>query len=607
MMKLKQRLSEIFCIFSRRTLYTKWVVLLICIAATITLMQAGIFFLLDYMPSVQIALAKVNEQKYYWENQLVHIDLKDSQQSQRLFQSMQSHFLDTQDPAVLWMLRQKNYDIAEAVRFIESEQANFSQLATLNLRAAVQLRGADRLASAYENLEQALHKDIEIKRAVLTLLESVSLVFVLSCILLLVLSTRKVLVERLDRLLAFIYAKNSENSELDVDDEFALLEHRVSELSAKMESFETEVAWAHRTSEHIRVLTRAQSFLLRFIETVSEDVLSEKTLLKMLYSLERTMGFTNTALIYTDDAAVISTEQVIYSHHEPNPISDKVFDELIMSGTASFMSLNAESEEVECLGLSFTGSRNEVGVLVVEMQKGRFLEDAEIKVLEITAKLLSMVTKFQSHDEEGRRLAILEERAAIARELHDSLAQSLSFMKIQMARLQSNVIDDKQREVTTELREGLDNAYRELRELLTTFRVHMDLRGLGYAIQATIDEFSQRSSLAITLDNRLVNCRLTVNEEFHILHVVREALSNIVRHSGAKHVSILMLVNNKGELELTIDDDGVGMSKLSSTYDHHGQAIMKERAKTLGGDIDVMARRYGGTRVRLKFVPKLTE
>ena len=148
MMKLKQRLSEIFCIFSRRTLYTKWVVLLICIAATISLMQAGIFFLLDYMPSVQIALAKVNEQKYYWENQLVHIDLKDSQQSQRLFHNMQSHFLDTQDPAVLWMLRQKNDDIAEAVRLIESEQANFSQLATLNLRAAVQLRGADRLASA---------------------------------------------------------------------------------------------------------------------------------------------------------------------------------------------------------------------------------------------------------------------------------------------------------------------------------------------------------------------------------------------------------------------------------------------------------------------------
>lgn len=192
MLTLKQRFSEIFRIFSRRTLYAKWVVLLICIAATISLMQAGIFFLLDYMPSVQIALAKVNEQKYYWENQLVHIDVKDSERSQKLFSDMQSHFLNTQDPAVIWMLRQKNDDIAEAVKIIESEQANFAQLASLNLRAAVQLRGADRLASAYKNLEQALHKDIEIKRAVLTLLESISLVFVLSCILLLVLSTPEI-------------------------------------------------------------------------------------------------------------------------------------------------------------------------------------------------------------------------------------------------------------------------------------------------------------------------------------------------------------------------------------------------------------------------------
>jgi two-component system nitrate/nitrite sensor histidine kinase NarX len=98
-----------------------------------------------------------------------------------------------------------------------------------------------------------------------------------------------------------------------------------------------------------------------------------------------------------------------------------------------------------------------------------------------------------------------------------------------------------------------------------------------------------------------------VNEEFHILHVVREALSNIVRHSGAKHVSILMQLKSSGEVELTIDDDGVGFTPASSTYDHHGQAIMKERAQTLGGEVEVMARRYGGTRVCLSFMPKLAQ
>lgn len=155
-----------------------------------------------------------------------------------------------------------------------------------------------------------------------------------------------------------------------------------------------------------------------------------------------------------------------------------------------------------------------------------------------------------------------------------------------------------------ELREGLDNAYRELRELLSTFRAHMDLRGLGYAIQATIDEFSQRSSLQIKLDNRLVNCRLTVNEEFHVLHVLREALSNIVRHAGAEMVNILLTRRSSGEIELTIDDDGVGFQPGSQTYDHHGQAIMKERAQNLGGKLEVMSRRWGGTRVQLLFKPK---
>ena len=203
---------------------------------------------------------------------------------------------------------------------------------------------------------------------------------------------------------------------------------------------------------------------------------------------------------------------------------------------------------------------------------------------------------------------MLEERAAIARELHDSLAQSLSFMKIQVSRLQSVSADkDKQALVISELREGLDNAYRELRELLTTFRVHMDLRGLGYAIQSAIDEFSQRSDIDITLDNRLINCRFTVNEEFHMLHVVREALSNIVRHAGAKRVSILMLKQRNGEVKLTIDDDGVGLTPASPTYDHHGQAIMKERAFNLGGEVEVMNRRHGGTRVSLVFTPKLTQ
>jgi two-component system nitrate/nitrite sensor histidine kinase NarX len=75
-------------------------------------------------------------------------------------------------------------------------------------------------------------------------------------------------------------------------------------------------------------------------------------------------------------------------------------------------------------------------------------------------------------------LALLEERAVIARELHDSLAQSLSYLKIQVGRLQllpgGAEAAAQARDIVTELREGLNGAYRQLRELIATFRLKME-------------------------------------------------------------------------------------------------------------------------------------
>ncbi|WP_417550328.1 histidine kinase [Methylophaga sp.] len=572
---------------------------------TILLIQAGTLFLLDYMLSSQRAIEKVNEHKIYWDKHLFYLNRLRPADAQKTLVEMKKNYLNIEHESVAWMLNQENDALKVALDEVKQAQKNFDGVAQLNIRMATQLRLAESVLNSYKKLAEALHRDSEIKISVIALLNVISLLFLYSCIIAIMLGAKSFLVERMDRLQTFLILKFPAQKQEPNADEFTRLEQRIFEMTAKIEGYVSQVAWAERTNEKLLILLRSHEFILKFIEINSHEILSEKTLLKVLYSLERAMNFDNVAIIYTDDAAVITSEQIIFSHHSPPKLGNERFDELHRNGMSSYMEKNQEGEEIRCVGVTFSGPASALGILLIETGKDRFLENTEIQVLEITAKLLTMATKFHSHDEEGRRLAVLEERAAIARELHDSLAQSLSFMKIQLARLQS-AGDDKAKSsaMLGELRNGLDSAYRELRELLTTFRVHMDLRGLGYAIQTTIDEFSQRSSININLDYRLVNCRLSVNEEFHMLHVIREALSNIVRHSQAKNVAIFLELRKNGNVVLTIEDDGIGFTENTNTYDHHGQIIMKERANSLGGNLEVMAKRHGGTRVRLVFTPK---
>ena len=209
--------------------------------------------------------------------------------------------------------------------------------------------------------------------------------------------------------------------------------------------------------------------------------------------------------------------------------------------------------------------------------------------------------------QDGRRLALIEERAALARELHDSLAQSLAFMKIQVSLLQTQAsrADSQQalRDTAAELRVGLNSAYRKLRELITTFRAQSHLHGLAASLEEALDEYGARSNVTMTLDYRLGELQLAVNEEFHIVQIVREALSNIVRHSGAVHATVALRARADSLVEVVIEDDGVGFDLPEDSHLHHGMAIMRERAASLGGTLDIALRAGGGCRVSACFRP----
>jgi two-component system nitrate/nitrite sensor histidine kinase NarX len=202
----------------------------------------------------------------------------------------------------------------------------------------------------------------------------------------------------------------------------------------------------------------------------------------------------------------------------------------------------------------------------------------------------------------------MEERTAIAGELHDSLAQSLAYMKIQVARLQQALDREKHpadvAQAARELREGLSAAYRVVRDLIAAFRVRMGPGGLLSSVQATVDEFSQRSGLDISFVHDLGRCQLGVNEEFHVMQVIREAVSNTVRHARAYHVWVSMHYGPEHLLTVIVDDDGRGLTNPYVDANHYGLSIMRERASSLGGEVSVVHRPGGGTRVQLAFAPQ---
>ncbi len=252
----------------------------------------------------------------------------------------------------------------------------------------------------------------------------------------------------------------------------------------------------------------------------------------------------------------------------------------------------------------FDGTRSH-GAMLLQQTDSKRLESWQIELLEAVGRHVGTALATTQRNEERHRLALLDERSVIARELHDSLAQSLSYLKIQVTRLQSllgrNPPPEPVNEVVGELRDGLNEAYRQLRELLTTFRLRIDGRGLPAAIEDTVQDFRRRTGLNIALDNQLINLELPPHREIHVLQIIREALSNIERHAQARHVSVTLKNGENALLLVSVEDDGIGFDESKTPLHRYGIVIMRDRAQNLDGDLQVRPRNGGGTQVVFTF------
>lgn len=245
------------------------------------------------------------------------------------------------------------------------------------------------------------------------------------------------------------------------------------------------------------------------------------------------------------------------------------------------------------------------GLLLATLPAGRHLSHDQQQLVDTLVEQLTATLALDRHQERQQQLMVMEERATIARELHDSIAQSLSCMKMQVSclQMQGESLPDSSQQLLGQIRNELNTSWAQLRELLTTFRLQLSEPGLRPALEASCQEYSAHFGFPVRLDYQLPPRFVPSHQAIHLLQIAREALSNALKHSGASEVTVTAVQQGR-QVKVSITDNGCGVPENAERTNHYGLIIMRDRAQSLRGDCQVRRRESGGTEVVVTFIPE---
>ncbi len=386
----------------------------------------------------------------------------------------------------------------------------------------------------------------------------------------------------------------------DLSDAFNTMVERLAALYSGLEGRVEEKTRELQHTNHLLQL------LYRTATRLSEQDLTQEVLLEMLVDVERELGLGPGIVCVRREE-----DGRAYPLATPLPESERA---ALCEALGCSICFGSETPGgvreyqvggTRLVSIPLTGGGHWQGVMPFQIKPGHALIPWQTQILETLAGHVATALANARRTEERHRLAVLEERSIIARELHDSLAQSLSYLKIQVTLLQSRLNPQLSPELQSnveEIKSGLNAAYRELRELLSTFRLSPGHTHFTEELTAIIHEASRRCGFDVVLVQRMNNLELSASEEIHLTRLIREALINIERHAHASWAQVTLEANTLRQVELRIEDDGIGWSSPLPSEGHFGLDILHERTALLGGALALDSGPRGGARITLTFV-----
>jgi two-component system nitrate/nitrite sensor histidine kinase NarX len=234
---------------------------------------------------------------------------------------------------------------------------------------------------------------------------------------------------------------------------------------------------------------------------------------------------------------------------------------------------------------------------------------AQRALLDTLGQLLGTAIENQRLAAREREMAVSEERNLVAQGLHDSIAQGLNFLNLQVQMLEQSVRGGQAAEIEAivpALRAGVTESYQDVRELLNNFRSRLPDGNVAASLKETVEKFERQTGIAVRLEADSDGAPFPREQQLQLLFIAQEALSNIRKHAHASEVTVRL--HDRQDFLLSIEDNGAGFDPAAlqaqdKNGGHVGLHIMRERAQRIEAQLRIDSRPGGGTRVEVR-VPR---
>ncbi|HCN91135.1 MAG TPA: transcriptional regulator, partial [Oxalobacteraceae bacterium] len=244
-----------------------------------------------------------------------------------------------------------------------------------------------------------------------------------------------------------------------------------------------------------------------------------------------------------------------------------------------------------------------LGFFNLHFRQPKIFDRREVALLETLGQLLGIAIENMRLANREREMAVSEERNLVAQGLHDSIAQGLTFLNLQVQMLDDSLQNgnlDEAAEIVPALQAGVQESYDDVRELLVNFRSRLAEGDLIASLENTVAKFERQTGIATEFIADADGAPFPREQQLQVLFIVQEALSNIRKHAMATKVEIRL--TDRHHFALTIHDNGVGFDAAilrSQSERHVGLNIMHERAQRIHASLAVTSETGNGATVTL--------